>query len=563
MNYLQSSNINQWKVFIARYLEEKNRTLYNTFFENIDSIDGFRRLNYYYLANLLDVDSTLKDFKFAGMIIYNMNGDIIFSYRKNPENQMLTDEVVTEKMSSSLVLNDVTIHNIKSHGTHLSVACAPLLTRTSKHFVSIVYFFDIDHLIVKKLSLNPITISGIVIFCLIVLSILMLAFTYLNYIKNMTNFVGYCISEKGSVNHYKLWYIKPFNLLEQKISFLVSQRKEVEKNYLEISEKFYYLVRLTTEGIVMEDKHGFIYYCNQRFAQILGYKDDSEIIGLKFTDLFISNTEVEKYQDEIKLRKMKVNYTYKIALRDKAGNKKICQLTATIMQNNDGEVQGYYGTITDVSGVITMSQEQAFISQLRSLVISSNPNPIVILDENDYIVDANDSFINYVNKRRNDVITNSFETAIKGLEIDKAYTRESDEIEFYEPSQNQWYFVSIKPLLSEGNEYKLVFFHIIGHLKSQLQYHKLIFDDFRGFFFIVNKKNNILYLSPSFYKISSQSDAWFKSYYASLINLSPTKALNLFEPMIIIAQNRVKLEFKITQLYTNNTNLFLYQATQK
>jgi PAS domain S-box-containing protein len=354
--------------------------------------------------------------------------------------------------------------------------------------------------------------------------------------------------------------MKPFDQLESKLTFLISHRKELEKKYLDLSDKFFYLIQLTTEGIIMEDDLGYIYYCNKRLAKILGYNDESELIGLKFSNLFCEKDEATHYQNEVNVRKMKVSYSYKLALRAKNGERKDCRLTASVMMNSTGDVIGYYGTIIDVSGVSTISDHQMQMLQLRNLIVENTLNPTVVLDENDFVVDANYSFINYAGKNRSDVLQNSFENVIKGLEIENTYFPGIDEYEFYDPAQNQWYFMTVRRMRYNHKDYKVIAFFIIGHLKNQLQYHKLIFDDFRGFYFITNKKNQINYISPSFFKITHHTEGWFRSYYASLIQ---NKMLNLFEPITIITPNKLKLEFKLTQLYTNNESLVLFQATQK
>jgi len=560
---IKRESINTWEKYISRYLLEKNEIIYNTYFDGKEEADQIKGVNFYSLDGYLDFDGSFETYNLEGLIIYDISEGIIHSYNRNIDLNITSNEKVLKNIRQKSYTTDVVCERAEIDGRSLSIVSLPLWTASKKHHISTIYIFGLNNFVISGFSQT--IVNGIAtILCLSLIGIIFIIYTSFNdYIKNIVSYVEQNTFHTTNDVQKKLWYIKPFDLLEQKLAFIISHRRELEERFTDTNEKLFYLVRLTTEGIIMEDKYGLIYYCNQQFANILEYENEIDLIGIKFTDLFINQDEVIKYVNDINLRQMKMNYTYDIFLRSRTNKKISCRLTANVIKETDGSIKGYYGVIMDISGTSTFSISEVQKYKMRSLIFDTNTNPIILLDDKNFVIDANDSFIDFINKKRPDVVSKVFDDVIKDQELEKTYVPDNEEIEFYDPVKNQWYFVTNRLVKHEGKDYRYLVLYPFGYLKTKTPYHKIVFEDFRGFFFITTKTNQVLFLSASFHNLTKHSDAWFREYYESMIQSSPTKTLNLFEPLIFMAANRTKMEFKLQQLYTSTGNFLVYQAIQK
>jgi len=560
---IKRESINTWERYISRYLLDKNEIIYNTYFDQKEETEQIRHINFFSLDGYLDYDETFDIYNLEGLIIFDISEGIIHSYNRNLDFDVVNNEKVLTNILEKSYTTSVDYAKITVNGRNLSIISLPLWTPSKKHHISTIYIFGLNNFVISTYSRTMVNGIATALCLAIILTVLVIYYSFREYINNIVAYVEQNTFNTTNEVQHKLKYCKPFDMLEQKLAFLISHRRELEERYTDINDKLYYLVHLTTEGIIMEDKFGLIYYCNQQFANILEYDEEIDLIGLKFTDLFVNEDEVMKYQNDVNLRQMKVNYTYDISLRSRHGKKVYCRLTANVIKETDGSVKGYYGVIMDISGTSTFSISEVQNYKMRSLVFDTNINPIVMMDDKNFVLDANDSFIDFINKKRPDVISRTFDDVIKNQELEKTYMSDLDEFEFYDPVKNQWYFATSRNIKHEAKDYRYLVLYPFSYLKTKTPYHKIVFEDFRGFFFITTKTNQVLFLSTSFHNITKHSDAWFMEYYDSMIQTSPTKTLNLFEPLIFMAANRTKLEFKLQQLYTTSGNFLVYQAIQK
>jgi len=560
---IRDENNKTWQLFISRYLIEKNETIYDQYISAKEEANLLKQINFYSLDQYLDNERTFDDYNLQGMMIYEANEGIVHSYNRNLDSNIIENPIIIKGIANKAHTVETIIERVKVSGHLYSIVTLPLWTISKRHHITTVYIFDLSKSILRDSSI-PFVSSIVLYFFIAFIGVMVLVYiSYASYIKNIVVYIEQNTFKTNTPSSMRLRYLKPFDILEQKLSFLISHRKELEERYTEINERLYYMVHLTKEGIIMEDKYGLIYFCNQQFAKILDYDDEIELIGTKFTDLIIDEVEMNRYQKEVKLRQMKANYTYDLTLRSKNGHKVLCRLTANIVTEADGSVKGYYGTIMDISGTSTFSISEVQTYKIRSICIETNPNPIVLINDSNFIQDANDAFIDFVNKKRGEVISKVFDDVIKDHELEKIYVPEIGEFEIYEPKKNQWYFGINRPLKFDNKDFHYLVLYSFGYLKTKTPYHKTIFEDIRGFFFITTKSNQVQFLSQSFYNITKLPQEWFVEYYNSLIQASPTKTLNLFEPMIIMGANQMRLEFKLTQLYTYSGSFLVYQAIQK
>ena|GEM_PF-2760076 len=551
-----------WKTVISGFTEEKNEHLTNKFFLNVSDFQSIQSLNWHYFKSLIDDDVSLKRFNLAQMNVYDINHELRYSYTRDLSKTIIPNDQLLEKIQSNIRRNDTDVIFKKYEKNNLGIVTTPLKRRNNMHFLSIVYVFDMNQTRLQNIRFFETIVVGLTMFALYFLSIFFLRCVIKRNMDDISKYIDFCIIEKNKPNPYTLSYVPPFTNMAQKISYLISRKNELEKKYLEYSDKFYHFINLTSEGLVMEDEIGYIYFCNKRFAEILDYETESELLGLKMTDLFYDPEDTETYKSGLNISHISIQASNKVNFVTKNGMKKEVVLSKKAILNNQNLVLGFYCSITEVIGVSTFNYSQSEIHNLRSNVYERYGNPCVILDHNDRVVDVNEAFLNFVNKNRSSLISQYFIDTIKGFEFERSWHPNLRDFELFEPTVNKWFQVVIKNILVHNNSYKFVHCLIIDQFKKQDKYKKMILEDFRGFFFITGKNAVVLYVSQSFTTITHNSEEWFVSYYSDLINSSLNKSQNLTDT-ITISHRKIKYEFKIAQLFTNNDDMKLFQAILK
>jgi len=560
---IKEESVITWEKYISRYLLEKNVIIYSTFFDGFEEAEDVRGVNFYNLDGFLDFDETFEMYNLEGLIFYDISDGVIHSYNRNLDMKITDNKQILEEVLGRSYTTDIKCERESIDGKSLSIVSLPLWTSSKKHHISTIYIFGLNKFVISNFSRTMVASIATVLCLTLIVTILVIYYRFKWYINHIISHIEQNVSNPSNDINDRFHYFEPFENLELQIAFLISQRQEYKEQYNDISDRLHYLVHLTAEGIVMEDKLGLIHYCNQQFAKILDYDNESDLIGIKFIDLFVDNDEIYKYQNELEIRQAKENYAYNITLRGKNGKKVSCRLTAHVVKEVDSSIKGYYGTIKDITGTSTFSISEVENYKMRNLILDTNLNPVVLLDEKNIVVYANDAFIDFINKKRPEVMATVFDDVLRGHELEKIYLPDIYEFEFYDPSRNQWYSVTNRAIKYETKDYKYLVMYPSSDLKTKTPYHKIVFDDVRGFFFITSKDNQVLFISASFRHITKQPDAWFIEYHDSMIKASPTKTLNLFEPLILITADRKKIEFKLTQLYTNTGNFHVYLAMQK
>jgi hypothetical protein len=178
-----------WETFMSRYVVESNRHFFNTFFEHSNDLSTVMGLNYHNFTRILDSNITLRNYNLVGLNIYSVTGERIYSRRLNSTRPTITDEEVYDLMNPYFVSIEARIVHVRSNGQHLALVSAPLLTNFFKHFVHIVYIFNIDHLYTQNNTFRIINIIGITI-CLL-FSLLWFAMRIIDrrYLKNIILYI--------------------------------------------------------------------------------------------------------------------------------------------------------------------------------------------------------------------------------------------------------------------------------------------------------------------------------------------------------------------------------------
>ena len=97
----------------------------------------------------------------------------------------------------------------------------------------------------------------------------------------------------------------------------ITARERMAQEIRESEELYRTLVETMNEGLVLEDKAGYLVFVNERFAQMLGYSRD-EMIGRSYAN-FVEEAEREKAVEETEKRKQGISSAYELLLRAKDG----------------------------------------------------------------------------------------------------------------------------------------------------------------------------------------------------------------------------------------------------
>jgi len=553
-----------WETFYSRYVVEKNRHLNTQFFQNINNIQGFQTINYNYFKRLLDEDASLSNLNLVGIAIYDVHKEFIWSHRLSPYNisNSIKDADVYEIIKDKLVLNEVSTAVQKKDKKTYKLICAPLKSQSFIHNASIVYIFDIDNLLTGSDLFKRLVILSIILYIVFFISIFSMSRLMNMNIKILERYIETNKLGKQKTTKHNLQNVKPFNILSKKITQLIALVKEYEARYIDSAQKLFEYSNISNEGWVSIDKNGMIFFCNKRFAEILEYENEEELYNTRFETLFYSEFEINKYREKNETVKQNVKFIKKLFFQTKNGYKRECKLNESCIFGNDGNVSGYYYCISDITDMYSANtKEKLDIMKIRTAHFDQTEQPLVVLNADNVIIDTNYAFLNYVQKERTLLVSKSFKDIIYDFEAGKAWQENANDFEIFEPSLMKWYYISKRKLELEETTYQIISFLDIHSFKKEYYFQKLILEDIKGFYFVTNKADQVIYLSQSFTNITENSEAWFKNYYALML-LSKDKTIDIHKHMIITYRKN-KFEFMVTQLFTSIDSLNLYQAILK
>ena len=143
----------------------------------------------------------------------------------------------------------------------------------------------------------------------------------------------------------------------------VTGRRRAEEALRESEERYRTLVEAVQEGIAFIDPDGgFINYCNEAYAEILGLTPD-EVVGRSFFD-FLEGEEREKTLRQRQLRHQGVSSSYEVTATAADGTEKILSATGSPIFDADGSYAGAVQTIVDVTERRRAEQELREAEQL-------------------------------------------------------------------------------------------------------------------------------------------------------------------------------------------------------
>ncbi len=124
-------------------------------------------------------------------------------------------------------------------------------------------------------------------------------------------------------------------------------RERMEKALLESENRYRQLVENINEGIVMQDRRGNITYANQRFLDMIGYKEE-EVIGKPITKFLagglLKKREIQEAGKGDDARKLS-----EVSWRRKDGERIFTILSPKPVYNDKGQHKGTVAVLTDIT----------------------------------------------------------------------------------------------------------------------------------------------------------------------------------------------------------------------
>jgi PAS domain S-box-containing protein len=135
----------------------------------------------------------------------------------------------------------------------------------------------------------------------------------------------------------------------QKAEVREEQLLAAESALRESEVKYRSMFENATEGVYQTSADGKIVSANPALVQMLGYESEAELKKLDVAeDLYVSAEERSRYSRELreagKMREME------ITLKRKDGQQIVALDSARVIRDDQGDVVGYWGVLTDITG---------------------------------------------------------------------------------------------------------------------------------------------------------------------------------------------------------------------
>lgn len=154
-------------------------------------------------------------------------------------------------------------------------------------------------------------------------------------------------------------------------------------------------------GVYKSKLSGELLSCNLAFAEILGYKEPSDLVGKNVSEFYYKSSERKKFLQQLAKQPVLINFEVEVLRRD--GTTASCLENSYLENSMDGEayVSGTLIDITEKKHIEKILQE----SEQRFKILSSVAHDSVVFCLDEVVMDSNDQFgqlFGYQN--RNDVI---------------------------------------------------------------------------------------------------------------------------------------------------------------
>ncbi|MFQ5709877.1 MAG: PAS domain S-box protein, partial [bacterium] len=171
----------------------------------------------------------------------------------------------------------------------------------------------------------------------------------------------------------------------------ISELKQAETALKKSELRYRALVEYMNEGLMQVDNDGVIQFVNDRFCNMVGY-GQQELLGQVAINLFLLQEDKAQMEERLRLRLQKVSEQYEIRMKKKSGETILVRISGTPVVDENKRVIGSIGIHTDITDSKkiedALNVQKAYFQQL----FENSPEAIVLLDNADRVVNANQGF---------------------------------------------------------------------------------------------------------------------------------------------------------------------------
>lgn len=141
------------------------------------------------------------------------------------------------------------------------------------------------------------------------------------------------------------------------LCFEAAERACAEKALRESEERYRILVEILPEGVVMADPEGYLLLANRRMADLLGYEDPRELVGIDLLEWFApeERARVEEGFDAFLERGGFLESEYTMLRRD--GTRFPAAVSASVLRDDRGALRALIGVVRDITERKQMHQK--------------------------------------------------------------------------------------------------------------------------------------------------------------------------------------------------------------
>ncbi len=166
-------------------------------------------------------------------------------------------------------------------------------------------------------------------------------------------------------------------------------KHEMEKRLRQSEARYRRIVETATEGVWIMDGEFRTTFVNQRMADMLGYSVD-EMLGRR-VDSFMFPEDLGDHETKMRLRKKSVDQIYERRLRRKDGETLWTTVSATALQDSEGNFDGSFGMFTDITERKKMEVALREREGQLQAIVQASPAAIFLVNPEGRITFANQS----------------------------------------------------------------------------------------------------------------------------------------------------------------------------
>ncbi|MEL6924699.1 MAG: PAS domain S-box protein, partial [Bacteroidota bacterium] len=184
----------------------------------------------------------------------------------------------------------------------------------------------------------------------------------------------------------KFGYLLKGSLAHSRLIFEQEKRAFAEKALRVSQERHQFVVQNLAEGIIITDLEGRVTFINRRMEELTGFSYE-ELKGKKAYEMLVAPSDEKLIVDNIEERKKGISNNYIAEHIHKDGRHWMGRIIATPYRNNQGEIVGTMGAVTDVTAQQLAEMKVRQSEQMLRRIIDTSLDAVINIDEKGHVVE--------------------------------------------------------------------------------------------------------------------------------------------------------------------------------